>query len=211
MDEIVIRTKEVRLVRIDDIKLNPQNPNIHPKEQLDQLEAMIRYSGFRHELVVSNQTGLLVAGHGRLIVARKLKMTHVPVSFQDFDDEAMEFAHSVADNAIQQQSILDFASINMQLPDFGPDFDPYLLGMKDFTIDVAEKLPEPPTNAVREIKEGDSNLATKIILFFEANEYMKVMRACQNLVQKRGYPDLSTLFSELVLRESENANAELEA
>lgn len=62
-------------------------------------------------------------------------MTHLPVMFQDFESEAHEYAHMTADNAVQQQSILDFKKINEKFPEFGPDFDIDNLGIKDFGMD----------------------------------------------------------------------------
>lgn len=131
-----IKSKEIKIVPIDSIKPNPKNRNKHGEDQINMLVEIIKYQGFRSPLVVSNRSGMLVHGHGRLLAAHKLGLQSVPVIYQDFDDEAQEYASMVSDNAISLWSVLDFAGINFDLPELGPDFDLNMLGIKDFTMDA---------------------------------------------------------------------------
>lgn len=139
-----IESKEIKLISVDKIKPHPLNANRHPKEQIERLKKIIEYSGFRQPLVVSNQTGLLISGHGRLEAAKELGMKEVPVIYEDFKDEAMEFQHLTADNAIASWADLDFGKIKTDFLDFGPELNLDVLGFKDFAIDLYEKeKPEP--------------------------------------------------------------------
>jgi DNA modification methylase len=63
----------------------------------------------------------------------------VPVIFQDFESEEQAYAYMVSDNAVAAWAELDLSNINVDIQDLGPDFDIDMLGIKDFTIDVAEK------------------------------------------------------------------------
>ena len=72
---------------------------------------LIKNTGFRSPLIVSNQSGFLIVGHGRLDAAKSLKMKSVPVIFQDFKNEAEEYAFMCADNAIASWSELDLEKI----------------------------------------------------------------------------------------------------
>ncbi len=132
------KIKDIKLVAIKELVLNPKNRNKHPDTQIEALCKQFSYQGIRQPIVVSNRTGQVVAGHGRIIAAKKLKMPDLPVSYQDFDDEAQEWAYGIADNATQQQSLLDFEGINLDLPDFGTDFDIDLLGIENFVLDPSE-------------------------------------------------------------------------
>jgi ParB-like chromosome segregation protein Spo0J len=134
-----IKSKEIKIVDIDSIIPNNKNNNIHNDEQKTQLKKIIRRSGFRSPLTVSNRSGFLVKGHLRLEAAKELGMKEVPVIFQDYENEAEEFADLTADNAIAKQSKLDLSLINEQILDFGPELDIELLGIKDFTIEPLEK------------------------------------------------------------------------
>ena len=133
-----IESKEIKLVPIDEIRPRDDNPNRHPEEQLQRLEKIIKYQGFRSPLVVSNQSGFLVSGHGRLDVAKRLGFKELPVIFQDFENEDAEYAHVVAENSIASWSDLDLSLINLEIPSLGPDFDIEMLGLKDFKIDPVE-------------------------------------------------------------------------
>lgn len=113
--------------------------NSHSKEQIARLEKLIEFQGFRNPIIVSNRTGFVVAGHGRIEAARNMGMSLVPVMYQDFDSEAQEYAYMVSDNAIASWSELDLSAVNTEMLDLGPDFDIDMLGVKDFTIEPIEK------------------------------------------------------------------------
>jgi len=130
----MIKINEIKLVPIQQLKPNPQNRNTHPSEQIERLIKLIEHQGFRQPIVVSNQSGFIVTGHGRLIAAKKLKLTHVPVSFQDFDSDEQEYTAQVSDNAIASWSELDLSAIHKDLQNFNP-FDIDLLGIKDFQFE----------------------------------------------------------------------------
>lgn len=134
MEEIKIHSEAIKLVNVDSIIVNPKNNNQHPDGQIKQLEKIIQYQGFRNPLTVSNRTGFLICGECRLTAAKNLGMKQVPVMFQDFKDESAEYAHLTADNAIQQQSVLDYAKVNLEIGNLGPDFDLDFLGLKSLDI-----------------------------------------------------------------------------
>lgn len=129
---------EIKWLPIKELKPNPKNPNKHPEEQIERLAKIIRYQGWRSPIIVSNQSGYIVAGHGRLEAAKKLGFTTVPVQYQDFENEDQEYAHMTADNAIASWADLDLSGINLEVPNLGPDFDIEFLGLKDFKIDAFE-------------------------------------------------------------------------
>ena len=137
-----IEAREIKIVPIESIKKNPKNRNKHPEDQIQRLADIIAENGFRTPLVVSNQSGLLVAGHGRLLAAIKAGLKEVPVIFQDFDSPEQEYQHGIADNAIQTWAEIDLAGINADLGDLGPDFNIDLLGLKDFILEPADKPPQ---------------------------------------------------------------------
>lgn len=143
----MIKAKEIKLVELKRLKLNPKNRNSHPDDQIERLMKLIEHQGFRQPLIVSKRSGLVLAGHGRFEAAKRLGLKKLPVIYQEFESEEQEYAFAVSDNAIGAWSELDLSGINTDVPDLGPDFDIDLLGMKSFTIEPAEKLdaeePEP--------------------------------------------------------------------
>jgi ParB-like chromosome segregation protein Spo0J len=127
------------LVAIDQLKLNPKNPNRHSQVQIAVYAAILAHQGVRQPVRVSNRSGFVVKGHGQIEASKLNGWTHVPVEMQDYDSDAQEYADLVADNALGHQSELDLASINMDLPDFGPELEVAHLGIKDFTVDRSER------------------------------------------------------------------------
>lgn len=139
---MIIHCPHDRLVSVKELKAHPQNRNQHPKDQIERLAKILDYQGWRYPIKVSKRSGFITSGHGRLEAAKHLKLKEVPVSFQDYTDEAQEYADLQADNAIASWSELDLSAINMDIGDLGPDFDIDLLGIKDFLVEPAEKTEE---------------------------------------------------------------------
>jgi len=134
-----VQALSIEMWDINKILPNPDNPNRHDHEQIEMLASVFLYQGFRNPLIISRQTGLLVTGHCRLQAALYLGVSKLPVMVQDFEDEAMEFAHVTADNTTAEWATLDVSKVNEKFIEFGPDFDIDMLGMKNFSIEPMEK------------------------------------------------------------------------
>ena len=104
---IKVKCKYDKMIPIGEVLPNPRNPNQHPDIQIKGLQETHKDNEIRHPLIISNQSGLLVAGHARLEVMKKMKMKKVPVTYQDFANEEKEFQFMVADNESQRKSWLD--------------------------------------------------------------------------------------------------------
>ena len=79
---------------------NPRNPNHHPAEQIALLAQIIQAQGWRAPITVSNQSGFVVRGHGRLAAALLFGAETVPVDYQNYSNEAEEWADLIADNSV---------------------------------------------------------------------------------------------------------------
>lgn len=146
-----IKTGELRLVPLSEIKLNPRNRNKHPESQINQFVMILKANGFRNPASISNQTGFLVCGEGRYLALKKIGATHMPCLFQDFDSPEQEYQVGVADNALASQAVLDLSSIHVDIQEMGP-FDLSLLGLPDFKFE-----PDPEENS-----DEDSEVDIKI-------------------------------------------------
>lgn len=155
-----IQSKDICMVDIHKITPNAKNANQHTPEQIERLMKLIDYQGFRNPLIVSNRTGFLIAGHGRLEAAKKLGMEKLPVIYQDFENEAQEYSYLISDNEISRWSSLDNDAVFSELKNLELD-DIELLGIEDFEIPEVEILdPQTDEDEVPEVenpitKRGD--------------------------------------------------------
>jgi len=149
-----IKCEYTELVPLHKLVAHPKNPNEHPDEQIKRLSEIIDYQGMRSPIVVSKMSGFITKGHGRLAALRVLGWENAPVDYQEYDDEAQEYADIVADNAIAEWAALDLGKINQDFLELGPDLEIEMLGIKDFVIEPIEKFePQGDEDAVPEVKE----------------------------------------------------------
>ena len=109
------------IVDVSKLKENPRNPNSHPTYQIELLGEIIKKTGWRSPITVSNLSGLIVKGHGRLQAAQKVGLKHVPVEYQNFKDEEEELAALLADNKIAELAEIDVEKLTEMFNDI--EFD----------------------------------------------------------------------------------------
>jgi ParB-like chromosome segregation protein Spo0J len=85
--------------KIDALIPFARNSRTHSDEQVAQIAASIREFGWTNPILVDADNGIL-AGHGRLLAARKLGMGEVPVISLDGLTEAQKRALVIADNKL---------------------------------------------------------------------------------------------------------------
>lgn len=112
----------------------PSNNNVHSSEQIERLAKILQYQGWRYPVKINAGDGLIVSGHGRVMAADVAKMEYIPVVFQTYENDEQVYADMTSDNSIAAWAEIDFAKINAELPNLGPDFDLDLLGIKDFNL-----------------------------------------------------------------------------
>ena len=108
---IPVHCRGCEIVDLADLRPYPGNPNRHPDEQVALLARIIRARGWRHPVIVSTFSGLVVAGHGRIEAARLLGVATVPVERQRFNsaDEEREFL--LSDNRLAELAERDNALV----------------------------------------------------------------------------------------------------
>ena len=134
-EEIKIYCSYTELVDIEAVIENPRNPNKHPEKQIKMLSKIIKNQGWRSPIVISNRSGFVVKGHGRLKSAILLGLEKVPIDRQDYANEAEEYADLIADNRISEFSELDNDTLGDILKDLQEfNFDIELTGFTDLDL-----------------------------------------------------------------------------
>ena len=94
-----LRESQVRLWPTNRLVPYARNPRTHSEEQVLQIAASIAEFGFTNPILVDSKAGIL-AGHGRLLAARKLGLTEVPVIVLDHLSDTQKRAFIIADNRL---------------------------------------------------------------------------------------------------------------
>ena len=114
-------------------KITPyaRNSRTHSDEQVAQIAASIREWGWTNPVLV-DENGGLIAGHGRLLAARKLGLTTIPTMVAKGWSEAQKKAYVIADNKLALNAGWDLELLAVELGDLqGFDFDLMLTGFSD--------------------------------------------------------------------------------
>ena len=137
-----------------------RNPRTHSEAQVAQIAASIAAFGFNNPILVDTEAGI-IAGHGRLLGARKLQLIEVPVIVLDHLTDAQKRAYILADNQLAlnagwdeellriELAALQNEDFNVALIGFDEDELARLLAAQDATEgltdeDVVPELPETP-------------------------------------------------------------------
>ena len=114
-----------------------RNPRTHSDAQIAQLAASIVEFGWTNPILVDGENGV-IAGHGRLLAARRLGMTEVPVIELAHLDAAQKRALIINDNRIALNAGWDDALLVLELADLSDaGFD---LDLTGFSASEIERL-----------------------------------------------------------------------
>lgn len=151
---------KIEQVAVESLIPYARNSRTHSDEQVAQIAASIREFGWTNPILVDGENGI-IAGHGRLLAARKLKMSQVPVIQLDGMTDTQKKAYIIADNKLSDNSDFDSEMLALELTDLhSEDFDIGLIGFNadELTklIGFGEEIESP-----EEFKEIDENIDTE--------------------------------------------------
>ena len=116
-----------------------RNARTHSDEQIAQIAASMKEWGWTNPVLVDEE-GMIIAGHGRVMAARKLGLTEVPVMVAVGWTEAQKRAYVLADNQLALNAGWDMSVLTNELQGLKEwEFDLSLLGFNDLDSLLAEK------------------------------------------------------------------------
>ena len=90
--------------KVEDLNLYEKNAKKHPAKQVKLLADIIKNVGFKVPIVV-DKDNVIIAGHGRAMAAKLLRMEEVPVVVADDLSPAQVMAYRLADNKIAESGV----------------------------------------------------------------------------------------------------------
>lgn len=139
---------KIESLSIDRLIPYARNSRTHSDAQIAQVAGSIREFGFTNPVLIDAADGI-IAGHGRVLAARKLGLAKVPCIRLGHLSETQRRAYVIADNKLALNAGWDEEMLGMELADLRElDFDLELTGFDGAELgefDVAEA--EMPTLA----------------------------------------------------------------
>lgn len=122
------------------------NSRTHSDEQVSQIASSIKEFGFTNPVLI-DAAGGIIAGHGRVMAAKKLNLTEIPCIVLDALTEAQKKAYIIADNQLPLNAGWNLDTLRLEIESLGElDFDIDLLGFDDDFLNGL--LEEEPTEGL---------------------------------------------------------------
>lgn len=110
------RQLTVTYKRVEDLIPYVNNARTHSDDQVTQIASSIKEFGFNNPILTDGENGV-IAGHGRLLAAKKLGLETVPTIELSGLSEAQKKAYILADNKIALISGWDEELLKIELDD----------------------------------------------------------------------------------------------
>jgi DNA modification methylase len=122
---------KIEKVKIDKLIPYARNSRTHSDEQVSQIAASIKHWGWTTPVLI-DETGELIAGHGRVMAARKLGIEEIPTMTAIGWSKADKQAYVLADNQLPQNAGWDMDLLSVEMKDLDAEgFDLSLMGFND--------------------------------------------------------------------------------
>jgi len=154
---------QIEQIPLKELTPYTRNSRTHSEEQITQVVASIVEYGWTNPVLIDD-SGMIIAGHGRTMAAARLKMTEVPCIRLSNLSENQKRAYIIADNQIALNAGWDEALLHEELEALKiEEYDLQLLGFSDAELDdlltdteeevVELPIPEPPVNPTTKLGE----------------------------------------------------------
>ena len=128
------------------------NARTHSDSQITQIAASIKEFGFLNPIITDGKNGV-IAGHGRLMAAKKLGLEKVPTVEAAHLTDAQRKAYVLADNQLAMNSAWDYDLLKVEIEGLQElDFDDSILGFDDAFLQTLGQEMEIDLDALAELE-----------------------------------------------------------
>jgi len=104
--EIKVEAQKIQMMAVDELIPYVRNPKAHPAKQVNKIARLIKEVGFQGAILIDKGKEI-VAGHGRLLAAKKLGLEKVPVIIdEDLTPEQVSMFR-IADNKVAESDWIE--------------------------------------------------------------------------------------------------------
>ena len=143
------KATEYTRVAVDKLIPYVNNAKQHSDSHVTKIASSIREFGFLNPVLIDSKHNV-IAGHGRILAAKKLGLSEVPCLFVEGLTDAQRKAYTLADNRLSELGEWDMELVMGELAELDElGFDTELTGfefeIEPEIIDDEDDVPEPPT------------------------------------------------------------------
>ena len=140
--------------KVEDLIPYARNSRTHSDAQVAQIAASVREFGWTNPVLVDGENGI-IAGHGRILAARKLGMDEVPCIELAGLTDTQRRAYIIADNKLALNGGWDDELLALELGELNAaEFDMALIGFDAGELSAAMGLDEELDGEAPKIDEG---------------------------------------------------------
>ncbi len=128
----------VRWLPLEALEPDPRNARLHPEGQVRRIADSIEAFGFNVPVLIDGENRV-VAGHGRVLAARRLRLSEIPTIALDHLSEAERRAFMIADNRLAELASWDRKRLGEEFEELKGlelDFDLSATGFEIGEIDL---------------------------------------------------------------------------
>ena len=127
----------VEEIRVEELIPYINNAREHTEQQIDQIAGSIKEFSFYNPIIIDEENGL-IAGHGRLLAAKKLKMETVPCLRLKNLSETQKKAVILADNKIALNAKWNLEMLHLELSELADsDLNINVVGFDELELNTA--------------------------------------------------------------------------
>ena len=141
-------------MKIGDLIPYAMNSRTHSEDQISKLAASIKEFGFLNPVIVDDEGGI-IAGHGRVLAAKKLKMKAVPTIAAGHLSDAQKRAFVIADNRLALDAGWDAELLTAELERLAED--DVDLSVTGFTVDELNEMLDLGDEDLTGLGDGDGD------------------------------------------------------
>ena len=148
---------QVEQIGIETLIPYANNARTHSDEQVAQIAASIREFGFNNPVLIDEQSSI-IAGHGRVLAARKLELDTVPCIRLNHLSSTQRRAYIIADNKIAVNAGWDEELLALELTElteFGVNMDLTGFGLLEMSNIFDDGVRGVPDTSSQEINPDD--------------------------------------------------------
>jgi len=188
---------KIENLNVGDLVPFARNSRTHSEEQVVQIVASIREFGFTNPVLIDGDGGI-IAGHGRVLAARKMGLATVPCLRLAHLSEAQKRAYIIADNKLALNAGWDDEMLALEISDLKAlDYDLTLTGFDG--DEIAELLREVDTVDMPTMPMGEKSPYQQITFTLHDSQAEEVQAAIK--IAKSAGPFIATQ------NENSNGNA----